>query len=754
MRFPRPSGPSILPPLPPYAKQDRYAAQEPARPGPLPDSITPYLGLKARLSQVWINRWTILLLLVLVRTLIAISGLDNDLSSAKREALSACTGVESMGSAMASMPHYMSAGVNELTASGVENAVNGLMSMLLLSVTGVEEIVVFVINMLTQTYVCLITLAVTGAIHVALGLVEEATKFLNETLGDIESGIKDGMDSFEGTLNDFLEGFGTLTSALGSDLDPPELDFSDSLDALDNLQLPSSLTDSIEDMKDSIPDFEDVKNFTNNAIRTPFELVKKLINESMVDYEFDRSVFPVPAKEKLSFCSDNNGINGFFDDLASLISTAQKIFIGVLVVGAILACVPMAWREIRKWRTMKARSLLVRRDAYDPMDVVYIVSRPYTSTAGIKAANRFGTTRKQILVRWAFAYATSTPALFVLCLGIAGLFSCLCQYILLRTIQKEIPSLTNQVGEFAGIVVNSLNNASEQWAVSTNDVIGSTNDEINDKVFGWVNTTTGSINDTLNVFVDTTEKVLNDTFGGTVLRDPIQDVLDCLILLKIEGVQKALTWVSDHAHIDFPLMANDTFSLGAAASIASDNPDPSDSFLANPGGEASDQISEAVVRVANHLKEGIRVEALISTAVVLIWVFIALLGIIRALTLFHSREKNRGDGGGPVDGGVNGSTPYHATSTDGFSEVPLTSVVDARQARPAPPPPPTFNTAVFTRPSEATRAQPANEEEYYQDQKLGFAGQRDYDTALEGGQLARGRTSSYAELEYPLDEKR
>lgn len=694
---------------------------------------------------------------MLIRTLIAIAGLSKDLSSAKRESLSACTGVESMGSAMASMPHYMSAGVNELTASGVEKAINGLMSMLLLSVTAVEEIVVFVINVLTQTYLCLITLVVTGSIHVALDVVEGASKFLNNTLGDIESGIKDGVDDFQGVLNDFLEGFGSIASITGSSVDVPKLDFSDSLDELENLSLPSSLTDDIEDMRKSIPDFEDVKNFTNEAIRTPFELVKKLINESMVDYEFDRSVFPVPAKEKLNFCSDNNGINGFFDGLASIVSTAKKVFIGVLVVAAILACIPMAWSEIRRWRTMKERSELVRKDAHDPMDVVYIVSRPYTSTAGIKTASRFSSTRKQTLVRWAFAYATSTPALFVLCLGIAGLFSCLCQFILLRTLQREVPKLSNQVGEFADNVVTSLDNASEQWALNTNDVIDSTNTDINEKVLGWVNTTTGAVNDTLNLFVDETEKVLNDTFGGTILRDPIQDVLECLILLKIEGIQKALTWVSEHAHVDFPKMANDTFSLGAAASIAEDNPDSSDSFLANPGGEASDKISEAVVRVVRYLEEAIRTEALISTGVVLLWVFIALLGIIRAYSLFYSRGKTRGDGGGPADNGVDGNTPYHATGTDGFSEVPLTSVADAQRARPAPPPPPAFNTAVFNQPpppSGAPRGQAVNEEEYYQDQKLGFAGQRDYDTALAGGQPARGRTSSYAEFEYPIDEKR
>jgi len=108
---------------------------------------TPYLGLRARLSQVWINKWTILLLLVLCRVLLAVKNLDQNIASARTEALSACSKVEDIGSAMASMPHYLSLGVNDLAADGVTKAVNGLMDMLTLTVTGIEGLILFVINM-------------------------------------------------------------------------------------------------------------------------------------------------------------------------------------------------------------------------------------------------------------------------------------------------------------------------------------------------------------------------------------------------------------------------------------------------------------------------------------------------------------------------------------------------------------------------------------------------------------------------------
>lgn len=658
----------------------------------------------------------------------AVSSLNSDMASAKREALSACTSVESIGSAMASMPHYMAQGTNELTAAGIEDAINGLMSMLTLTVTGVEELVVFFINTMYGTYLCLITLAVRGSAEVALSLIKDASDFLNETLPVIGSDIGSTISVFQNSLNSFIKDINSVTSALGAEEQIPTLNVNSSIAKLDNLTLPSSINDDINKINSSLPDFTEVKNFTDNVIRLPFEEVKKLINQSVVQYKFDRSVFPVPAKEQLTFCNDNDGINSFFDGVADLVNLARKIFIAVLVIAAVLACLPMAWREIRRWRAMKDRSQLVRKDVHDPMDVVYIVSRPYTSTAGVTAASRFSNSRRQILVRWVLAYATSTPALFVLSLGLAGLFSCLCQYILLRSVEKTVPELTDQVSAFADKVVNSLNNASEQWAIGTNKIIETTNNDINKDVFGWVNTSTTALNDTLNAFVDETTKVLNETFGGTLLYEPIKEVFNCLIGLKIQGIQKGLDWVSDNAHVNFPLLPNDTFSLGAANSIASNNSDLGDSFLSEPGDKTRDQISEAVVRVVDKLADTIKTEAIISGVIVLIWLLVILMGIIRALTLWWGRDRTRGEGSGLTYNHTRNNNPNPNNGppdANGFTDIPLTAVPVASRG--------------------VSVSSHGSDEDHYPDEKLGFAGQRNYDSALKVDNTAAARGSSYVE---------
>ena len=720
--------------------QDQYAAQDTQRPTPhTVSNLTPYLGLRARLSQVWINRWTILLILVLVRLLIAIAGLHNDLGSAKSEAMSACTSAESVGSAMASMPHYLAAGVNDLAGHGVEKAVTGLMSMLLLSVTAVEEIVVFVINMMTSTYMCLITLVVAGSLHVALQVAEDVSNFLNSTLKDIGHDISSGISDFQNGLNKF-------TSSALSSLEPggstPKLDVTGSLDKLNNLQLPATLDEGLTKLNSSIPTFQDVQNFTDNLIRFPFDELKKVLNESL-NFNFNRSLLPVPQKEQLTFCSGNNSISKVFDDMVDIANLARRVFIAVLVILAILVCIPMAYQEVRRWNTMKKRSELVADKSLDPMDVMYITSRPYTATAGIKAA--MGSTKRQILTRWVIAYATTAPALLVLSLGVTGLLSCLLQYILLKAVVREVPALADEVGQFAGLVVGKLENASEAWANGTNNAIMDVNNDINHKVFGWVNITTGAINETLNVFINDTTDVLNRTFGGTVLYGPVTGIFECLVGLKVASFQKGLDWVSDNANVEFPTLPNNTFSLGAAASVADPkSSNASESFLASPGSETTNAIEDVVMKVVNHLANGIRTEAIISTCVLLIWVIIVLLGIGRALYVGLRSEKSRAVGGPSYAGDI--PMEDQPTGRD-YNHPAPTGPAPAYE-------PPASNAAGTTRPFPSfgvpagqgvpsSRRQDPTLDEEWQDEKLGFAGLREPARAS----LSPGHLSQYGRVE-------
>jgi len=573
--------------------------------------------------------------------LFAIASSKDSLTSARREALSACTQVENIGSSMASMPHFMAQGVNEMTATGVEKGVHGLITMLDMSVTGVEEIVLFVIHMMTSTYLCLITLAVRGSLGAAVEVGTEIAQGLNHTIDEVTNSLGDATKKATDIINDIFDHVKDLPFTPG--FERPSLDFNDQINKLKSLEVPPQAQEGLQKLNASIPTFEEVQNFTDNVIRLPFEEVKKLIR-GMDNFEFNRTLLPVPQKETLNFCSEGNSINKFFDDLIQMGDQAKKIALGVLIVAAIIVIVPMAWTEIRRYRRMEEHSRLFAK-GHDAMDVVYLASRPHSASWGMWLGQRFGGQRRQNSARWAFAYMTSVPMLFLLSLGVAGLFSCFCQYLLVKGIQAKVPELTNQVADFAEKVVNSLNNASMSWSGGVNGALGKLDEEINGDILGWVNTTTTAVNSTLNSFVEQMTNTLDNTFGGTPLQNPIKDVLNCLIGLKIASFQKGLTWVQENAHVQFPGVKNDTFSLGALAKI-SDSSSAAE-LLANPNGKAKDEVTEAIDHVIEKLISGIKTEALISTALIVIWLLFAIGGIIYACTGLSRRGRTYSNNSDP-----------------------------------------------------------------------------------------------------------
>jgi hypothetical protein len=604
--------------------------------------ITPYLSLPARLSQIWINRWTVLLLILLARLIILIAQLRDNISDAETQALAACTKVEDVGSAMASMPHYLSQGVNELVGLGVEKAVNGMVEMLDLVITGVEQIIIFYINFLTATYACLITALIHGSLEIVANVTAEATKtynkFINGTVGEmnqIATTLQKGISNLTSGIEDTV--FGSLIS------DIPKVNFSKPIDKLLDFQLnTTSFVSGLQLLDKDLPTFEDVQNFTESAISLPFEALRHVLDDRYGNYTFNKTAFPLAEKQQMTFCSDNDSLNNIFDHLFKLVAKARVVFIVVISLAAAAVMAPMAWLEIRRWRRQRNHAKLVAQNNQDPMDVVYIVSRPFTATYGLRFTSKM-TGKQQILARWCIAYATSPAALFVLSLALSGFLSCIFQAILLRAVQKETPALAQEVGQFADNVVGTLQNVSQSWADGANGVIGGLNDDINHDLLDYVSNATEAVNNTINVFMDKMEEGLEFVFNGTILLGPIKSVLHCVIGLKVESVQKGLTFVHDHAHVDFPLFPNDTFSAGANSSLSGES--GIDSFLASPSDVTTNEISEAVGHVTNRLHSNLVQEALLSTGIFLTYVIIVLIGVIQTIIGMATSERGRAEGG-------------------------------------------------------------------------------------------------------------
>ncbi len=658
--------------------------------------ITPYLGLRARYSQIWFNRWTVLLLLVLVHFLLTADSLRNGLDDSKDKALSACKKVEDTGSAMASMPHYLSRGVNSLAASGITNSVQALITVLEMIITGVEQLILFFIHMMTDTYVCLIALAVHGALNATAAVVEKTTDAMNKAIDGFADGLMKGTDAIQATIDtawsiadgvtdkvedagdtivDTGKGIGdTIGGLFGRDLIPmvepppatPDLPvlLARGLPSKPDVKKPleeffqkikdvdidsSGFVADINKLNDDLPTFDEIRNKTDETVGIPFGMVRDELKKAYGNWTFDHGIFPVAQREKLSFCSEGSAISDFFDTLYAVARKAKIFASVVLALLAALACVPMAYMEKLRWDRQARQAEVFSQNRYDHLDVGYMYSRPRTARVGLGVAAHVRgwrlSRKKQILARWCVAYATSLPALFVLSLALAGLFSCLCQVVLLKAIEREVPALSAQVGDFADDVVYSLGNASRRWADDANGVIGGVGDDINEDVLGHVSRATSAVNDTINTFTDAMDKGLRAALGDTAFRDAAAGVIRCVVGLKIETVQRGLTWIHDHAHVELPRFPDDIYSVGAHESIAGDG--ETRSFLAAPGAATADEVTDAVLHVTRWLRGSIVQEALISLALFLVYVLVVLTGVVWALVRALAPDDGAGAGETP-----------------------------------------------------------------------------------------------------------
>lgn len=712
---------------------------------------TPYLRTRDRISQIWFNKWTVLIVLVLAHFLITISSLNDNLGDAKIKALRACTKVEDIGSSMASMPHYLSRGVNALAAGGITKSVHALLSVLDMIMTVVKALILFAIHMYTDTYVCLLSMVVTGGLNATAAAIKGATDGINKAVDKFANGVESAVGPMQSVINgawaaasgvnggidagtsvvggvvDGITGgiggiFGRLehstivlldadvtqlaeswskaqatatttatavlaraTDALEALAERSELKLEDAIPSTVTAAIPplpteeslplvtlapralnlgeapniiktlsgpiaelksfdinaGGLVSDIEKLRDKVPTFDEIRKLTSDTIGIPFDLARKQLNESYGAWKFDEKVFPLANKERLSFCSENSALNDFFESLFKLTHNAKIIALCVLCFLAVAACGWFLFLEIRRGRKESEYIQTFESEQYDQVDFAHLYSRPRLGWVEVKTAQKLAPkpqdTKKRMLIRWCMSYATSIPALFVLALAIAGLFSCLCQVVLLKSIEKTVPELAGKVGDFADDVVYKLGNVSERWATDANGVITGFSTELNNDIFGHVENATKAANDTLNILTDKMSEGLTTAFGGTFLEQPVKDVVRCLVGIKIEGVQKGLTWVHDHAHVDFPLFPNDVFSMGADKSVHGD--DELTTFLASPSTVSTDEVTDAVQHVVDWLYKGIIQDLLISCALLLVYILVVLIGVLYTVFALLTPEK-------------------------------------------------------------------------------------------------------------------
>ncbi|KAH8814549.1 plasma membrane fusion protein PRM1 [Flagelloscypha sp. PMI_526] len=623
------------------------------------DALKPYLELPHLLSLTWLAYPILSLLFVAFRLQLSLGSAEDAISRAKDSLVASCKAAEQAATATASMPRYLAQATNEQYAEAVNASLNAARQALVLSLTVMEGIINFIIDLYRSTLLCFLELVIRGGLAVIITAVDELNKVVQSVSGGLKTTIQNDITGANSAIQSAIDGINKINPF--SDIKAPQITVPD-LSSLDNVQLPASISDTLNQLNSTMPTFQDLKEKLEAIIDTPFELVKKDINDTFAAMSFTASGLPVPDQTRLSFCGDVD--TSIVDEIGAALIKTAKIGIIVLIILALLLIAANCALEWYKWRCMK-RHLEYTRQAWltdpilyankvSPVEVAPAPAMTLTdhnllmlqSNSSSPLITRYVniisrklrlSPSKHTSLQWFLSYIFHAPALACLLIGVFGLLSVQIQLLALGPLAAKFEDrAASSVADFNSLITTSVNtnmqNQSAFYADGVNAQVAAAQAQLNNGLFGWVDNTTTTLNATLNGFYTDVQDAVTLVFNNTFMQQPAQEFIRCLIGSKVEALENALTFLHDNLVIQIPQVNNTVLMLSPEAVNEATGPVAA---AAIGGGEGDD--SGLIGQIIRSYAAGLEKERLMFGIFIALWGVVVLMGI--AVLIWHAYIK-------------------------------------------------------------------------------------------------------------------
>lgn len=582
-----------------------------------------FLNYYEILSQVWFNKYTLILVLMTIKIYLFTSSILSNLTNFKSYTESICTSLDTYSTVIASLPEQLSKVINHMVASTLNSMKMQSLKTLISIITIIKLLIVFYIDIFLGTYVCLLTAAVGGTVDFALDSTQVVLKSVNETIISISEDIQDGLNGLLKVINKLLSGVDKV-KLFFTNQDTDSSQYADkvnlSIKALQNVKIPESVLTDIEKFKDKVPDFNELQN-TSKLLSKPFEKITLELNELVHFKNITSDQLKLADTPSVNFCSNSLDIDKFYTELAKKVQLTSNIIIIVLLIMAMFAIASFVVVEYFKWRKSQRmiNEILLNKNQESYFVLTRNIMNRYNSSL-IYYIERFVSilpSRKDN-VFWLLSYITTSYSLTVLIIGIAGLFTVLLQYIILKIILTSFKSLKTDLKDIKTQMTKLMENATSVYIRQTNNYIGSQQKQINDELFGNIKSASASVNSTINDFLTKMNTTINSVFASTPFSKPVNTVVYCTIGKKLLNIEQGLTWIVDNLSVSLPQLPKNL----------------TEDFMTNYSKDHSgihkltDNITSGITLLLDTYKKSLLIELYISSAILGIWILQIVIGLI------------------------------------------------------------------------------------------------------------------------------
>lgn len=602
-----------------------------------------YLNLWERLSQVWFNQWTLVLVLICFKLFIFRLSLVSSIDQISLASAAACKSANNLGLSISQYPNESVRQANEFVSWSLDVLILQHIQSLRLLVSVVKSLVVFCVEVLFGTYTCLITALVNGTVDLAFDATDTLISLVNLTLVAATTEIQKELKGIETIVKKLLSTIDKVKDFFkGGSNDDESREHVHRINLtllmLEDIRIPASVTDKIESVRSKVPTFS--TNSTVSYIEGGFEDIISQIAAKPVNSTLQPLAAPNFAP--LQICSPKNSeeLNQAFQMAAKRICRISTWLMIALIILAIAVIVPLVILEYLKWKRQTEMIIeLVNKLALVPESTK--MPTKMSSDTIHSTINKFNNKVVYYLIKifhaspscqWILSYVFSLRSVTLMFIGVAALITVGLQYALMGVLISAMQGAASseQVQDFQKQYDAALAQVAKNWTGETNSYISREERAMNDQLFGWVQSTTDHINGTIVTIVDDIGKGIS-LFENTVLYKPVKSVIYCVIGRKLESIQNGLDWIHEHAVIDLPRVSENQI----IQPLRSQNSQSmSKSSIAN-------LISKTADKIVTSYKNSLKIELYIAIAIISLWGLQVLLG----LAYFTLQRYRHGRGG-------------------------------------------------------------------------------------------------------------
>lgn len=387
--------------------------------------LKPYLRFCDNLTQLYINQYTIGLVLITIKLYLFTSSIENKLGTIEK----AYTGAKTclyLDYLLYDSPKQISLAANYLIRKGLANSLEVFFVMIAETLIICSSIIYFILDIWLGTYACLFTVAAEVTVDVATNATEAVINVSNKTIHAAAKDLNSGLNGLSEGIDDLiavyekLEGkikkiFSSSSSADQTNITNKVKHINLTIASLNDFYIDPSINDKLKKLSAEVPDFKTLKNKTKHWIETPFSKVsQELRNQdfeklteplnssvSLKPYEL---IFPNSNNTKSLNVNNSTSIKWCENDLVPEIRKFMKgskrgltIFKKVIVVLAIVLLIASLISEFYKeflfWRKMSTMTnnleekLMFEKTSGTSNNHFFTDSSSYSSSNNIKLVN-------------------------------------------------------------------------------------------------------------------------------------------------------------------------------------------------------------------------------------------------------------------------------------------------------------------------------------------------------------------------------